>query len=195
LGHNQRVIFLEDVRAILSTKPMLLRYDGLLSGWKFAVYVPVMLIFNPGVLAVGLFRLSSFLRSLPFPARWFALLFDRLNTLLTGVQLPAAATFGPGLVIMHPQAVVLSPNMTAGSNLTVVGPSVTVGWQDIDGDPDGQEVLIGDDVVIGAGAKVLGPLTVGDRVQIGPNAMLTEDAGDDTTVISAARTKVLSLSD
>lgn len=195
MGHNQRVIFLEDVRAILSTKPMLLRYDGLLSGWKFAVYVPVMLIFNPGVLAVGLFRLSSFLRSLPFPARWFALLFDRLNTLLTGVQLPAAATFGPGLVIMHPQAVVLSPNMTAGSNLTVVGPSVTVGWQDIDGDPDGQEVLIGDDVVIGAGAKVLGPLTVGDRVQIGPNAMLTEDAGDDTTVISAARTKVLSLSD
>lgn len=187
------MIFLEDVRAILSTKPMLLRYGGLLGGWKFAVYVPVMLIFNPGVLAVGLFRLAHALQRLPFPGRWLGLLFDRLNTLLTGVQLPASAEIGAGLVIMHPQAVILSPNMVAGRNLTVVGPSVTVGWQEIDSDPGRQVVLLGDDVVVGAGAKVLGPLSVGDRVKIGPNAMLTEDAPDDATVISSARTKVIKL--
>lgn len=193
VGHNSRVIFLEDVRAILRTRPMQVRYGGMLTGWKFAAYVPLMLVFNPGVLAVGLYRLANFFCGLPFPARYVALLIDRLNTLLTGVQAPAGAKFGPGLVIMHPQAVILSPNMTAGTNLTVVGPSVTVGWQQIDGDPAGQEVLIGDDVVIGAGAKVLGPLTIGDRVQIGPNSMLIEDAADDSTVISAARTKILAL--
>lgn len=186
-------MFLEDIRAILRTKPMRLRYGGELTGWKFWAYVPVMLVFNPGVLAVGLYRLSSWARGLPFPARYLGLLLDRLNTLLTGVQLPAAAQFGPGFVIMHPQAVILAPNMVAGSNLTVVGPSVTIGWLDVDGDPDGQCVTIGDDVIVGAGAKVLGPLSVGDRVQIGPNAMLTEDAADDTTVISAARTKVMAL--
>lgn len=186
-------MFLEDVRAILRTKPMLLRYGGELTGAKFWAYVPIMLVFNPGALAVGLFRASSWFSSLPFPARYVALLLDRLNTLLTGSQLPAAAQIGPGLVIMHPQAVILSPNMVAGKNLTVVGPSVTVGWLDVDGDPEGQVVAIGDDVTIGASAKVLGPLTVGDRVTIGPNSMLTEDAGDDATVISAARTKVISL--
>lgn len=185
--------FLEDVRAILRTKPMQLRYGGELSGAKLAAYVPIMLVFNPGVLAVGLFRASHWFCGLPFPARYVALLLDRLNTLLTGVQLPAAAEIGPGLVIMHPQAVILSPNMVAGRNLTVVGPAVTIGWLEVDGDPAGQRVEIGDDVVIGASAKVLGPLTVGDRVTIGPNSMLTEDAGDDATVISAARTKVISL--
>lgn len=185
--------FLEDVRAILRTKPMQQRYGGVLTGAKLWIYVPIMLIFNPGVLAVGLFRASHWFCSLPFPARYVALLLDRLNTLLTGAQIPAAAELGPGLVIMHPQAVILSPNMVAGRNLTVVGPAVTIGWLEVDGDPGEQRVTLGDDVVVGAGAKVLGPLTVGDRVRIGPNAMLTEDAGDDATVISAARTKVISL--
>lgn len=193
LRHNSRVTFFEDVRAILRTGPMQARYGGVLDGWKFAVYVPVMLIFNPGVLAVGLYRLSSTLRALPFPARYLALLLDRLNTLLTGAQIPVAAEIGPGFVVMHPQAVVLAPNMSVGSNLTVVGPAVTIGWLEVDGDPDAQCVSIGDDVVVGAGAKVLGPLSIGDRVQIGPNSMLTEDAADDATVFSAARTKVISL--
>jgi serine O-acetyltransferase len=189
------VAFLEDVRAILRTEPMQARYGGMLTGWKFALYVPVMLVFNPGVLAVGLFRLSSTLAALPFPARLLALLFDRLNVLLTGSQLPAAATIGPGLVIMHPQAVVLAPNTVAGSNLCVIGPAVTIGWLEVDGNPEGQSVTIGDDVLIGAGAKLLGPLSVGDRVKVGPNVMLTTDAPDDSTVISTARTKVLSLSE
>ncbi|MFT4049431.1 MAG: hypothetical protein QM648_06270 [Solirubrobacterales bacterium] len=186
-------MFLEDIKAILRTRPMLRRYGGELTGWKFAVYVPIMVVFNPGVLAVGLYRLSSSFCGLPFPARWFGLFFDRLNTLLTGVQLPASAKIGPGLIIMHPQAVILAPNLDAGKNLCVVGPSVTIGWQDVDGEPDEQFVNVGDDVIVGAGAKVLGPLTVGDRVKIGPNSMLTEDAPDDSTVISAARTKVISL--
>jgi serine O-acetyltransferase len=172
---------------------MLRRYGGQLSGWKFAAYVPIMIVFNPGVLAVGLYRLSSFFAGLPFPARYLALAADRLNTLLTGVQLPASAKIGPGLIIMHPQAVILAPNLDAGSNLCVVGPAVTIGWQDVDGEPDEQTVKLGDDVIVGAGAKVLGPLSVGDRVKIGPNSMLTEDAADDATVISAARTKVISL--
>jgi serine O-acetyltransferase len=189
------VAFLEDVRAILRTEPMRVRYGGVLSGWKFCLYLPVMLVFNPGVLAVGLFRLSSLLAGLPFPARYLALIVDRLNTLLTGVQLPAGAVIGPGFVVMHPQAVVLAPNMVAGHNLCVIGPSVTIGWLEVDGSPDGQCVTIGDDVLVGGGAKVLGPLTVGDRVKIGPNAMLTMDAPDDSTVISSARTKVISLSE
>lgn len=185
--------FLEDIRAILRTGPMQSRYGGELSGLRLYAYVPVMLAFNPGVLAIGLHRLAHAIVLLPFPARYLALLIDRINTLVTGAQIPAGATIGPGMVIMHPQAVVLAPNLVAGRNLCIIGPSVTIGWQDVDGEPGDQVVAVGDDVVVSAGAKVLGPLTVGDRVKIGPNATLMEDAGDDSTVVSAARTKVLAL--
>lgn len=188
------MMFLEDIRSILSSGPMLLRYGGQLSGWKFAAYVPIMLVFNAGVLAVGLYRLSSWLVELPFPGRYLALAVDRFNEFATGVQLPSRAKLGPGLQIVHPQGVVIAPNVVAGRNLRVAGAGVTIGWADVDGDPDDQVVTIGDDVIVGASAKILGPLTVGDRVKIGPNSMLLEDAPDDSTVMSAARTKVISLS-
>lgn len=186
-------MFLEDIRSILNSGPMLVRYGGQLSGVKFWAYVPIMLVFNPGVLAVGLYRLSSWLVALPFPARYGALLIDRINQFLTGVQLPATAKLGPGLQLVHPQAVVIAPNVVAGRNLRVAGAAVTIGWSDVDGAPDDQVVTIGDDVIVAAGAKILGPLTVGNNVKIGPNSMLVEDAPDDSTVISAARTKVISL--
>ena len=70
---------------------------------------------------------------------------------------------------------------------------MTIGWADVDGAPDDQIVTIGDNVIVGASAKILGPLTVGNDVKIGPNSMLVEDAPDGSTVISAARTKVISL--
>lgn len=172
---------------------MLLRYGGQLTGLKFWVYVPIMLVFNAGVLAVGLYRLSSWIGKFPFPARYGSLLIDRINQFLTGVQLPATAELGPGLQIVHPQAVIIAPNVVAGKNLRVAGAAVTIGWSDVDGAPDDQIVTIGDDVIVGAGAKILGPLRVGNDVKIGPNAMLVEDAPDGSTVISAARTKVISL--
>jgi serine O-acetyltransferase len=187
-------MFLEDIRSILNSGPMLLRYGGELKGLKFWAYVPIMLVFNPGVLAVGLYRLSSWMVQLPFPARYGALLIDRINQFLTGVQLPATAKLGPGLQIVHPQAVIIAPNVVAGRNLRVAGAAVTIGWADVDGAPDDQIVTIGDNVIVGASAKILGPLTVGNDVKIGPNAMLVENAPDGSTVISAARTKVISLS-
>lgn len=186
--------FLEDIRSLLRSGPMQRRYGGELTGLRFWIYVPVMLIFNPGVLAVGLYRLSAWFFRLPFPGRWAALACDRLNQFATGAQLPASVEFGPGLQVVHPQAVIIAPGTAAGRNLRIAGAAVTIGWADVDGDPDGQRVVIGDDVIIGSGAKVLGPSLIGDRVRIGPNAVLAaEDAPADSVVISSARTKVLPL--
>jgi hypothetical protein len=89
------MIFLEDIRSILRSGPMQRRYGGELRGAKFLVYVPIMLVFNPGVLAVGLYRLSSVLVQLPFPGRYLALLVDRFNQFATGAQLPASAKLVP----------------------------------------------------------------------------------------------------
>lgn len=126
-------MFLDDIRSILNSGPMLLRYGGELKGLQFAF--------------------------------------------LTGVQLPATAKLGPWLQIVHPQAVIFAPNFVAGRNLRVAGAAVTIGVN----------------VIVGASAKILGPVAVGNDVKIGPNSMLVEDAPDGSTVISAARTKVISL--
>lgn len=187
------MMFLEDIRSILRSGPMIERYGGELSGMKFAAYVPIMLVFNAGVLAVGIYRLSSWLATLPFPARYGALFLDRLNQFLTGVQLPATADLGPGLQVVHPQGTVIAPNVVAGRNLRVAGAGITIGWADVDGKPEEQVVTIGDNVLVGASAKILGPLTIGNDVKIGPNSLLLEDAPDGSTVMSAARTKVISL--
>jgi serine O-acetyltransferase len=182
----------DDIRSILSSGPMVLRY-GEMSPLKFRVYTLVMLVLNPGVLAVALYRLSSWLAQQPLPGRYLAVIVDRLNVLISGCQLPAAAELGPGLQIVHPQAVIIAPNTVAGKNLRVAGASVTIGWSDVDGDPGTQAVTIVDNVIVGAGAKLLGPIHVGDGAQIGPNVVLMEDVPPGSNVISSARAKILNL--
>jgi serine O-acetyltransferase len=84
---------------------------------------------------------------------------------------------GPGLFISHGQATVLSAERI-GSNLQV-HQGVTVGW-DYRGD---RRPIIGDDVFIGAGAKILGAITVGDGARIGANAVVVCDVPAGATAV------------
>jgi serine O-acetyltransferase len=84
---------------------------------------------------------------------------------------------GPGLFISHGQSTVLSAERI-GSNLQV-HQGVTVGW-DYRGD---RRPIIGDDVFIGAGAKILGAVTVGDGARIGANAVVVCDVPAGSTAV------------
>jgi serine O-acetyltransferase len=84
---------------------------------------------------------------------------------------------GPGLFISHGQATVLSAERI-GANLQV-HQGVTVGW-DYRGD---RRPIIGDDVFIGAGAKILGAVTVGDGARIGANAVVVCDVPAGATAV------------
>lgn len=84
---------------------------------------------------------------------------------------------GPGLFISHGQATILSAERI-GANLQV-HQGVTVGW-DYRGD---RRPIIGDDVFIGAGAKVLGAITVGDGARIGANAVVVCDVPPGATAV------------
>lgn len=84
---------------------------------------------------------------------------------------------GPGLFISHGQGTILSAERI-GANLQV-HQGVTVGW-DYKGD---RRPIIGDDVFIGAGAKVLGAVTVGDGARIGANAVVVCDVPPGATAV------------
>lgn len=88
-----------------------------------------------------------------------------------------AAVIGPGLFVSHGQGTILSAERI-GANLQV-HQGVTVGW-DYRGD---RRPVIGDDVFIGAGAKVLGAITVGDGARIGANAVVMCDVPAGATAV------------
>lgn len=94
-----------------------------------------------------------------------------------GADLAGTPEIGPGLFISHGQATILSAERI-GANLQV-HQGVTVGW-----DYQGQRrPIIGNDVFIGAGAKVLGPVTVGDGARIGANAVVVCDVPAGATAV------------
>lgn len=87
-----------------------------------------------------------------------------------GAEIHPAAHFGPGLNISHTTGIVVGHEVVAGDNL-VIYQGVTLGHT---GTRPGQP-RIGDDVRIGAGAKVLGPVHIGDGAWIGANVVVTRD--------------------
>jgi len=133
---------------------------------------------RPGPQAVLLYRLSRrlWLRRLEFPSE----LLWRVNYFLTGADIHPGAEIGGGLRLTHTAGVVIGKGVRIGSNVTLLH-GVTLGgsakgWFDgtfADGFPE-----IGDDTEIMAGAKVLGPITVGRGCFIGANAVLARDLPD-----------------
>jgi serine O-acetyltransferase len=95
---------------------------------------------------------------------------------IPGLDMTGTA-IGPGLFVSHGQGTILSAERV-GANLQV-HQGVTVGW-DYRGD---RRPIIGDDVFIGAGAKILGAVTVGDGARIGANAVVVCDVPPRSTAV------------
>src|SRR5437879_6321954 len=120
----------------------------------------------PGLRATLLYRVSHAqhrrgIRLLPQ-------LVSQLNLTLHGLDIPASVPIGPRLYIPHPVGTVVMADRL-GSNVTLVS-AVTVGMRKEVGFPS-----IGDDVYIGAGARVLGRINIGNSVSIGSNAVVLHD--------------------
>ena len=128
------------------------------------------LLFENGFQAVILYRMSHAFkkRRIPFAGPFLC----RLSQLLTGVEIAPAAHIGPGLLISHGHGIVVGQWARIGSNCHL-HQQVTLGAKDVD--RIDQMPQLGDHVVVGAGAKLLGGITVGDGAVVGPNAFLTRD--------------------
>jgi serine O-acetyltransferase len=93
------------------------------------------------------------------------------------VVIPAGAEIGPGLCIEHAQNILMPPDVKIGQGFTLFH-DVTIGRGPTPGVPS-----IGDEVVVFSGAKVIGGITIGDRVEIGPNTVVVRDV-DSGSVVS-----------
>lgn len=132
------------------------------------------LLLTDGTSATLLFRLSNWCaRGLLSP---LGLIFQVLNKWFNGCVIGVKADFGKGLVIMHPVGVVINSKVVAGERL-VIESGVVIG------DEKGRSPVIGNDVFIGAGAKIIGGVTIGDNVKIGANAVVVKDIPSDCTAL------------
>ena len=101
---------------------------------------------------------------------------NKLNGVVGGCVIGRGADFGPGLVMVHSQGIVINGAVKTGANLTIEH-QVTIGAE------KRQSPTIGNDVFIGAGAKIIGPVTIGDGARIGANAVVVHDVPPHTTVV------------
>lgn len=99
--------------------------------------------------------------------------------ILTGIELPCEVTIGKNFVIDHFGAIVISGYARFGDNCRI-RTGVVVGLQRID---EPCAPVIGNNVDIGAGAKVLGPILIGNNVAIGANAVVVHDVPDNSIAV------------
>lgn len=145
------------------------RLEEIRSGSTLRVLIDA-LLFENGFQAIVLYRLSHAFKSRRIP--FLGPLLCRLCQWLTGIEIAPATRIGPGLLISHGQGIVIGQWARLGSRCHL-HQQVTLGAKDV-GRID-QMPRLGDRVVIGAGAKLLGGIEVGDDAIVGPNAFVTRD--------------------
>jgi len=132
----------------------------------------------PGLKALLFHRVGHFLwqAGLCLPAR----MVSQLGRFFTGIEIHPAAVIGRGLFIDHGMGVVIGETAEIGDNCTLYQ-GVTLGGT---GTERGKRhPTLGDDVMVGAGAQVLGNITVGSGSYIGANSVVIKDVPPDATVV------------
>ena len=132
----------------------------------------------PGVHAVLMYRLSNWLwlRRL----RWLGRLVSHIARFLTGIEIHPGATIGNRFFIDHGMGVVIGETAVVGNDVTLYH-GVTLGgtsWAKGKRHP-----TLEDGVVIGAGAQILGPITIGARAKVGSNAVVVKNVPPGTTAV------------
>lgn len=99
----------------------------------------------------------------------------------TGIEIHPGATIGQGLFIDHGMGVVIGETAEVGDNVTIYH-GVTLGGTGKEGTGK-RHPSVGDNVFIGAGAKIIGPIYIGENSKVGANAVVLEDIPENSTVV------------
>jgi serine O-acetyltransferase len=136
------------------------------------------LLCYPGLHAVWGHRISHWLWQHNFKttARWVS----QLMRGFTGIEIHPGATIGPGLFIDHGMGVVIGETAEIGADVTLYH-GVTLGGTSLN--KGKRHPTLGDNVVVGAGAKVLGAIYVGDNSRVGANAVVVKDVPPNSVVV------------
>ncbi len=167
LSENWRPRLLGDLRADLCAKSIW--YYG-----KAGRLLSLRMLLSDGTLSTVLYRLMSALRRCRLGP--LAAIVYKLNSFLTGAVIGRGAEFGPGLIVLHSFGLVINTSVRGGSNVIIEG-GVSIGAE------KGKSPVVGDNVFIGSGAKVLGEVRVGDGARIGANAVVVKDVPAGATAV------------
>lgn len=106
----------------------------------------------------------------------FEMLANRLSGICCNCYIGRGAEFGEGFVLVHADGVVINRLVKGGRNVYIEH-QVTIGAD------RGTSPVLGDDIFVGAGAKIIGPVTIGDGARIGANAVVVKDVPAYATVV------------
>ncbi|WP_243076866.1 serine O-acetyltransferase EpsC [Microbacterium sp. SS28] len=132
----------------------------------------------PGLHAIWAHRVDHWLWQRGF--RFLARAGSQITRWLTGIEIHPGATIGRRFFIDHGMGVVIGETAEVGDDVMLYH-GVTLGGRTRDGGK--RHPTIGDGVAVGAGAKVLGPITIGAGSVIGANAVVTKDAPADSVLV------------
>ncbi len=160
-----RILLKTEIRAALERDP------AARSAWE-------VLFLYPSFQAIASHRVAHFLHRIGL--KFLARLISQTTRGLTGIEIHPGATIGKGLFIDHGMGVVIGETTVIGDNVTLFQ-GVTLGGT---GKEKGKRhPTIGNNVVVGAGAKVLGSFTIGDNVAIGANAVVVREVPPESVVV------------
>ena len=144
------------------------------------------LMLYPCVHALIAYRISHFFYMHKF--FFLARLTSQISRLLTGIEIHPGAKIGKGLFIDHGMGVVIGETAEIGDNVTIYH-GVTLGGT---GKHEGKRhPTLGDNVLIGTGAKVLGPITIGNNAKVGANSVVLHNVPECATAVGLRAKNIL----
>ena len=139
----------------------------------------------PGVKAVFFHRIANFFSVAKFDL--IARIISQFSRFLTGIEIHPGARIGKNLFIDHGMGVVIGETSEIGDNVTIYHMATLGGIAPSINSNDQRNIkrhpTVGDEAVIGSGAQVLGPITVGRCAKIGANAVVTKDVPEKAVMV------------
>ena len=130
-------------------------------------------LMTDGTFSMVLYRLMQV--SQRHRLRLLAMIFNKMNV-FGGCIIGRGADFGPGFVMVHSNGIVINGRVRGGANIKIEH-QVTIGAE------RNENPVLGDDIFIGAGAKIVGGISIGSRVRVGANAVVIADVPDGATAV------------
>ena len=139
----------------------------------------------PGVKAVFFHRIANFFQLAKFYL--VARMISQLSRFLTGIEIHPGAKIGKNLFIDHGMGVVIGETSEIGNNVTIYHMATLGGIAPSINSNDQRQVkrhpTLGDCVVVGSGAQILGPVIIGANAKIGANAVVTKDVPENAVMV------------
>ena len=139
----------------------------------------------PGVKAVFLHRIANFFAVAKFDL--IARMISQFSRFMTGIEIHPKAKIGKNLFIDHGMGVVIGETSDIGDNVTIYHMATLGGISPSINSDDQRETkrhpTLQDNVVVGSGAQVLGPITIGKNAKIGANAVVTKDVPENAVMV------------